>query len=207
MSKIIDISPPLTDDIAVWPGDVPFSYQRSHDIREGANITLGDLRATLHLGAHADGPCHYRASGAGIGERPLHHYYGPCQVISVELPRGARIEPQHLKMEIEAPRVLFRTGSYPDPRRFNEDFNSLSAPLIEFLHARGVILVGIDTPSIDPFADKRLEAHQTLAERDLAVLEGLVLEAAPPGRYTLIALPLKIMEGDASPVRAVLLPL
>lgn len=206
MTQIIDISPPLTDDIAVWPGDVPFSYQRSLDIREGSNITLGDLRATLHLGAHADAPCHYRATGGGIGERSLHPYYGPCQVIAVDLPRGARIEPRLIQTEIIAPRVLFRTGSYPDPRRFNEDFNSLSAPLIEFLHTRGVILVGIDTPSIDPCADKRLEAHQAVAERDLAVLEGLVLGTAPPGLYTLIALPLKIMEGDASPVRAVLLP-
>ncbi len=68
-------------------------------------------------------------------------------------------------------------------------------------------LVGIDTPSVDPFESKALESHQVLFERDMAVLEGLVLEHVEPGRYTLIALPLRLEGADASPVRAALAPL
>ena len=120
------------------------------------------------------------------------------------LPRGERIRPEHLPHPPRAPRVLFYTGSMPDPDVFNLDFNSLSPELSEQLVGFGVTLVGLDTPSVDPPDSKLLESHQAIYRHDLAVLEGVVLEGVPPGLYTLIALPLPIVGGDASPVRAVL---
>jgi hypothetical protein len=71
-------------------------------------------------------------------------------------------------------------------------------------NGRGVVLIGIDTPSVDPFDSKALEAHQALAEHDMANLEGLVLDHVAEGEYELIALPLRIAGADGSPVRAVL---
>jgi arylformamidase len=100
--------------------------------------------------------------------------------------------------------VLFRTGSYPDPNHFNEDFCSLSPALIELLAGEGVRMVGIDTPSIDPCSSKDLPSHAMVAAHDMAILEGVVLDDVPDGVYTLIALPLRIEGADASPVRAVL---
>jgi arylformamidase len=67
-----------------------------------------------------------------------------------------------------------------------------------------VELVGIDTPSVDLFASQDLEAHKACLRHDVAILEGLVLDGVPPGTYELIALPLKLVGYDASPVRAVL---
>jgi arylformamidase len=125
-------------------------------------------------------------------------------VVQVSLPRGERILPRHIG-EIHAPRVLFRTDSFPDPDSFNTDFNSLSPELIEHLHGQGCVLVGLDTPSVDPFDSKALESHQALARTGLRNLEGLVLDRVKPGIYTLIALPLKIESADASPVRAILM--
>jgi arylformamidase len=101
--------------------------------------------------------------------------------------------------------VLLRTGTFLDPERFDTDFASLSPELVEHLADLGVVLVGIDTPSVDPFSSKQLESHQALFRRDVAVLEGLVLEQAPPGPYTLVALPLRLVGFDASPVRAALI--
>jgi arylformamidase len=75
---------------------------------------------------------------------------------------------------------------------------------VDFLAERGVRLVGIDTPSIDLQEDKVLESHQAVLRADMAILEGVVLDAVDPGIYTLIALPLRIPGADASPVRAVL---
>jgi len=107
---------------------------------------------------------------------------------------------------ILAPRVLFKTGSFPDPDRWNGDFNSLSPELIDWLASRDVLLVGIDTPSVDPADSQGLESHHRIFEHDLAILEGIVLDAADEGLYELIALPLRIEGADASPVRAILLP-
>lgn len=205
MPGLIDISPPIHGGIAVWPGDVPFRRRVTLDMARGDNLTLGDVTTTVHVGAHADAPSHYDAAGQGIHERPLSLYYGPCQVVEVGLPRNGRVFPEHLSGAIEAPRVLFKTGSFPNPDVFNEDFNSLSPRLVEHLAGLGVRLVGIDTPSIDLFDDAELLSHKAVARHDMAVLEGLVLSHVAPGAYHLIALPLRMVGADASPVRAALI--
>jgi len=194
----------ISPRLGVWPGDVPFSADWALRIADGANIDLSAIRATVHLGAHADAPRHYQDGAEGIEARSLERYYGPCQVIDAPVARGARVRPSDLRQPVDAPRVLLRTGSFPDPEHWNADFAALSAELVEYLWRLGVHLVGIDTPSIDPQEDKVLESHHAIAERDMAILEGLVLTHVEPGRYTLIALPLKIEGADASPVRAVL---
>jgi arylformamidase len=102
------------------------------------------------------------------------------------------------------PRLLIDTGTFPDPRTFNEDFAALSPALVDELHARGVRLVGLDSPSVDLFASKDLPSHQALLRHDMAILEGLVLAHVPEGVYELIALPLPLAGADGSPVRAVL---
>ncbi len=203
--RLIDISPVLSPRTAVWPGDVPLRREVALSIERGDNLELSAVTTTLHVGAHTDAPSHYVAGGQQIGARDLAYYYGPCEVVEVSLPRGARILPEHLPGPASAPRVLFKTGSFPDPERFERDFNSLSPELVDALHARGVVLIGIDTPSVDPFDDARLESHQALARHDMANLEGVVLAHVAPGRYTLAAFPLRLERGDASPVRAVLI--
>ncbi len=204
--QILDISPLISPDLDVWPGDTPFSREAVLDMQRGDHITLSHITASLHLGAHADAPNHYLKDGAGIAERDLNLYFGPCQVIKVDVPRGERVRLQHLKSEIAAPRVLFKTGTFPDPNNWNEDFAALSEELIDHLAEQGVRLVGIDTPSLDPQNNRNLSAHHAVARHDMAVLESLVLEHISPGPYTLCALPLKLDRADASPVRAVLLP-
>lgn len=203
--KIWDISPLISEKTAVFPGDVPFSRNIAMDTKQGQHLTLSSINTTLHIGAHADAGNHYHREGSGIEARELERYLGPCQVVEVKLPRGERIRPEHIRgKKITAARVLFKTGSFPDPNRWNDDFNSLSPELIDELAERGVRLVGIDTPSVDPVDSKALESHQALHRNDLAVLEGIALDQVSEGTYTLVALPLRIKDADASPVRAVL---
>jgi arylformamidase len=204
-SRLIDISPLISERIAVWPGDTPFSRNISYDMSEGSNIGLSSIHSTVHLGAHADARSHYVKTGQSIDRMELEPYFGRCQVIDIKIPRGERIRVKDLLVPIVSSRILLKTNSYPDPNSFNEDFNSLSEELVEHLAEKNVCLVGIDTPSIDPFADKVLESHHAIARNQIVNLEGLVLAHVPPGEYTLIAMPLKIAGADASPVRAVLL--
>lgn len=204
--SLIDITPLVSSRIGVWPGDTPYTYKKNLSLAEGANIDLGEIHGTVHLGAHTDAPSHYGLDGETMEQRSIDRYYGPCEVIEVDVARGERILPTHLPTEPTRERVLFKTGSFPDPDAFTEDFAAFSPELLDWLADRGVRLVGIDTPSADLFADKVLESHQVLLRRDLAVLEGIVLKEVKPGPYTLIALPLKLEGADASPVRAALLP-
>jgi len=205
MSRLIDISPLVHEGLQVWPGDVPYRRKINARLADGATIDLSSIETSVHLGAHADAPSHYRQGLPGIAERSLEIYYGPCEVIAARVPRGARIRPSDLPGPVRAPRVLFRTESFPDPTDFTTDFAALSPELVRWLAAQGVVLVGLDTPSVDPFDDKDLRSHQAIADHDLAILEGLVLSHVEPGLYTLFALPLKLDGADASPVRAALL--
>ena len=204
--NIIDISPTISERLAVFPGDEPFSRNESCKLTDGAPYTLSAITTTLHIGSHADAPSHYALNGESIAERNLEIYLGKCQVIRVvKHPHDQRIRPSDIAdRTILAPRVLFATESY-QAETWTDTFTSLSPDLIEFLHERNVILVGIDTPSVDPAASKKLEAHAALHRCNVSVLEGLVLRHVDEGLYDLIALPLKIENGESSPVRAILL--
>lgn len=205
--EIIDISPLIHEGLGVWPGDTAYRRQVLMDTNQGDHLGLSKVTSTLHLGAHTDAPNHYAPNAAGIAERSLHYYYGPCQVITVDTKPGHRIEWQDLKgQDLQAPRVLFKTQSFPDPNQWNNDFCALSEGLVDELARRQVLLVGIDTPSVDLFDCKELKAHHKIHQYNMAILEGIVLDDVSDGTYTLCALPLKLKQADASPVRAVLLP-
>ncbi len=201
---IYDITPPISPDLKVWPGDTPPSREVLLDMKRGDNLTLSTLHATVHLGAHADAPSHYGRDAPSIEQRSLELYVGPCQVIHLDVKHGARIEPEDVPAIIQAQRLLLATGTFPDPRKWNEDFAALSPGLVDHLHEQGVKLIGIDTPSVDLFGSKDLPAHQRFLAHDMAILEGLMLKDVPQGMYELIALPLPLVGFDASPVRAVL---
>lgn len=204
--KIIDITPVIRSDMAVFPGDTSFSRKIALDMKNGDNLTLSAIETTLHLGAHTDAPNHYAKNGGSIEGVALDIYLGPAQVIEVQCSPGKRIKVADLvEKQIITARVLFKTLSFPDPYKWNSDFMSLSAELIDYLKQQGVKLVGIDTPSIDLADDKILESHSAVARNDMAILEGIVLENVKEGLYDLIALPLPIKGADASPVRAILL--
>jgi arylformamidase len=202
---IYDLSPPISPALKVWPGDTPPAREVLLDMKSGANLTLSSLHATVHLGAHADAPSHYGKDAPSIEARPLELYIGECQVVRVAARRNTVLRPADIAgASIRAPRVLLATGTFPDPNVFNEDFAAFSAELVDHLAARGVRLIGIDTPSVDPFPSKELPAHQACLRHDMAVLEGLLLAHVPEGVYELIALPLPLAGFDGSPVRAIL---
>ncbi len=199
-----DISPPLAPGFAVFPGDTPLTRQRLYDMKLGHSLTLSALHSTVHAGAHADAPSHYGVAGRTMEQQPLDLYIGRCQVVEARWWPGQRLMPRDIEGEISCDRVLIKTGSWPDPMVFNPDYAALSPEAVHMLADRGVRLVGVDVPSVDPPTSKALESHGACLMRDVAILECLDLSAVSPGEYELIALPLKLVGFEASPVRAVL---
>jgi arylformamidase len=109
---------------------------------------------------------------------------------------------EHALADLPA-RVLVRTYER-QPTGWDPNLAAVAPQTVERLADLGVMLIGIDTASIDPAESKTLESHQVIRRRNLRVLENLVLDDVPEGDYELIALPLKLTTADASPVRAVL---
>lgn len=203
-SHLFDISPALSPELAVWPGDTRFEETRTWAIEGDGVVNVSRITMSTHTGAHADAPLHYDRDGLAIGSVPLEAYLGPCRVVHV-------IGAPKVTLDLVAPalkgapeRVLFRTYQVAPQAHWDGQFASIAAEVIELLAANGCKLVGIDTPSIDPEQSKTLDAHHAVRRARMAILEGIVLDSVAPGDYELIALPLKFAHLDASPVRAVL---
>lgn len=217
--RVWDISPPLTPGLAVFPGDTPLERELLARRETGDSVTLSTLRATVHLGAHVDAPLHYGTGAAAIDDVPLDRLLGPCRLVrpSRDDTRGGRLSAAELAAALDRlaealdggrsalpSRVLVATGSHPDPTRWTDEFTALAPEAVDWLAAAGVRTVGIDTPSIDPPDSAELPAHAAVLRHDMTIVEGLALEGVPEGDYELIALPLRLVGFDGSPVRAVL---
>ena len=204
MKRLWDISPLVSEATPVFPGDTPYSMRWTWMLAGECTVNVSELRLSPHTGAHTDAPLHYDPAGVGMAEVPLDAYLGPARVIHA-VGCGPLIEPQHVQAHLAEvpPRVLVRTYGRA-PEAWDPHFTAFAPATLELLAARGVRLVGLDTPSLDPEQSKALPSHQVARRHGLAVLEGLVLDAVAAGDYELIALPLRLAGADASPVRAVL---
>ncbi len=201
---LYDITPTVSPESAVYPGDPRLSRELVTDLARGDSATTSAFYASAHIGAHADAPSHIRIDGKTIDACSIETYLGPCQVIKVSVKKGECVLPEMITVPISAPRVLFCTNTCPDPNEFNEDYAGLDETLANFLHEKGVKLVGVDTPSVDSYNSENLPTHNALVNHNIAILEGLALTQVPAGLYELIALPLKLKDFDASPIRAIL---
>ena len=202
---LIDITPVISERTHVYPGDTRPSREVLWRLEDGAPVTLSTLHTSVHMGAHADAPSHYGRNGRSMEQQPLELYVGPCAVIKADGPRGGSVGIEHLVGALpETERLLIDTGSFDGVENWNDDFCGLQPELIDLLAARGVRLVGLDTPSVDTQESKDLPTHARFFAHDMSILEGLVLADVPAGHYELIALPLPLEGFDGSPVRAIL---
>ena len=202
--RLWDISPPVHAGSPVFPGDAAYRSQWAARIAPGCPVNVSTITLSPHTGAHADAPLHYGDEGAAIGAVDLAPYLGRCRVIhAIGAPLVQWSHLAHAVADLP-PRVLVRTYAQAPVDRWDPELAAYAPGTIERLADRGVSLIGIDTASIDPAASKTLDSHQVIRIRGLRVLENLVLDEVPEGDYELIALPLKLIHADASPVRAIL---
>ena len=205
MPRLWDISPPVHAGSPVFPGDTPYQQHWGATLGPGCPVNVGVLTLSPHVGAHADAPLHYSPDGAAVGELSLEPYLGRCRVIHA-IGMGPLVTWAHLAHALHdlPPRVLVRTYARMPQQHFDEALPAFAPDTLERLADAGVMLIGIDSASIDPASSKDLPSHQVIRRRQVRVLENLLLDDVPEGDYELIALPLKLTTADASPVRAVL---
>ncbi|WP_051361374.1 cyclase family protein [Desulfuromonas sp. TF] len=202
----IDISVPITEEMATWPGDPPVIIDRVLDMAAGDDVTLSRLETGLHAGTHVDAPLHFLPGGARIDAMPIEAMTGPVRVIAIDA--DERIEVAHLRKERLAAgeRVLFKTRNSRlwAEKGFIRDFVHLSLEAAEYLAGTGVRSVGIDYLSVSGYGKEAGEVHRVLLGAGVWIIEGLDLSRVVPGRYRLFCLPLKIAGAEAAPARVFL---
>ena len=209
---LVDISQTLRAGLPGWPGDTPFESEATWSHGPDCPVRVSRYAASTHAGTHADAPLHYDPSGAAIDGVALDAFIGPARVLDLRGLGGEGVVTPELAAaasRMGRQRVLFRTyaGSSrtrPGAKRLRRRWLRTRCDL---LGEWGAVLLGIDSPSIDPQEAKVLLAHQAARAAGLRILEGLVLDGVEAGDYELIALPIRLGGLDAAPVRAVLRPL
>jgi arylformamidase len=219
--EIIDISQPIDSHSACFPGDTAFHHDITVHHAQSGIINLSAFSMSPHVGTHADAPVHIGGNlnkpdphTQTVGQMPLTPFMGPTAVVDVS-PLTEAITWAHVEDQLSAyptfpRRILFKTCNIIRYHVFEEAYAWISADLAERMAERNVLLVGIDTPSVDAIDSKTLETHHALQKGGVVWLENLDLSALAihsdqPQTYFLSALPLKFMALEASPVRAVLL--
>lgn len=205
MKTLWDISPPIDATSPVFPGDTAYRQQWVAEIGPDCPVNVSAITLSPHVGAHADAPLHYDPKGVAVGALLLEPYLGRCRVIHA-IDASPLIELAHVQHALAdvPPRVLIRTYRRFPVDRFDPALSGVDPGLVHALADRGVTLIGLDSASLDPASSKELPSHQAIRARGVRVLENLLLDDVPEGDYELIALPLKLVTADASPVRAIL---
>ncbi|AQQ52535.1 cyclase family protein [Planococcus lenghuensis] len=202
--KIWDITMQLSDRTAEWPGDIPFSYQTTATIEQTGSVNVGEIHMSTHNGTHIDAPFHYDNKGIKVHELPLDIYIGKTAVVDVTGEK--RITDRHLTAAAGkgVTAIFLKTGGWPDRSKFPSDYPVYDDSIAAWMEENKVLLLGVETPSVDPETSKDLPMHQAMNKHKRFILEGIVLDEVPAGIYEYAALPLNIAGSDGSPVRAVL---
>ncbi|NIV96501.1 cyclase family protein [candidate division KSB1 bacterium] len=209
-SEWIDISVPLRDGMVHWPGDPDVRIYRVSDIDKGDVANLSKLDMSAHTGTHMDGPLHFTKDGISLDQMPLSATIGPARVIEIQDTESIKPEaliPYDIK---RGERILFKTDNSTRDwlnGPFIEDFVYISTEAANFLTEHGVKTVGVDYLSVSGYNKNEVEVHQTLLQAGIWIIEGLQLAQVEPGSYGLICLPIKILNSDGAPARAILRPL
>ena len=207
--KIFDISRPLFNGLAPWPGDTAFHFELKWKMTEGATVNVGAVTMGVHNGSHADAPFHFQQGADTIERMPLETYFGEAVVVDLtnQFKDGVRREITIADLSAaadSAPRVLLKTGVWNDSKKFPEWIPVIANDVAKWLEDRKVKLLGLDLPSVDTIEAKVLVNHHALAAANIAIVESLDLSGVEAGRYHFSGLPLRIDGGDAAPVRAIL---
>jgi arylformamidase len=203
---IYDITRTITPTLHVWPGDTPYSLQYQLKLAEGASVNLTTLTMSAHTGTHADAYYHYERDGAHPAQMPLMQYVGRARVVTITKRDGPLMPGDFASLDLsDAERLLIHSWvSDLLDEQWPEVFPYLSVELIEWLHSLNIVLIGLDSPSVDAFDSQELRCHHALYRYKMVNIETLQLRGVPDGDYELIALPLKLDLACGSPLRAIL---
>ena len=206
-ARWLDISVSLYDGMAHWPKDPEVRIRAARDIRKGDSCTVRLLSMGSHTGTHMDAPSHFLKGGRPIDRMPIESTVGPARVILIKDQGFVTVRELEGKNIRSGERILFKTRNSTrcwKGKKFVKDFVYVSEPAAAYLARKRVRMVGIDYLSVGSFYLGGSAVHKKLLEAGIWIVEGLDLGKVSPGRYDLICLPLKILNGDGAPARAVL---
>jgi arylformamidase len=204
----IDVTRPIRNGMIQWPGERPFAWSRSAEITGPGTCNVSEITTCVHVGTHIDAPLHFIPDGNDIDQIPLARLCGPALVVEMFELRDIQAADLAGADVRSGDGVLFKTANAElwNKDVFDTGFWGISSGAAEWLVKRGVRAIGVDYLSVDRYDSKDKVAHYALLGAGVVVIEGLDLAAVAPGRYEMVALPLRVPGADGSPARVILRP-
>jgi arylformamidase len=206
MTHWIDVSIRLRHGLLPWPGDAPFELKRVSDLARGDACTFSTLSMSAHAGTHVDAPLHFIKGGRSVDALPLDATIGPARVILIRNPRAITTEEIRSHGIRAGERLLFKTrnSAQRQPGVFFDNYVGIAPDAADYLAGRRVRAIGIDGPSIAPPGRHMAQVHRVLLRAGIWIIEWLDLRRVSAGRCHFVCLPLRIVDGDGAPARAIL---
>ncbi len=208
--KLIDLTHTLETGMLVFPGDKPPSFNKvlTHQ-KDGTQVTAMSLET--HNGTHIDCPLHFIENGKSTDTASPETFFGTAIMIDCrEFGAGEEITVSHIKKaEIGwagVSWVLIYTGWYENwgTKKYFDQYPVLSLEAAKFICEKKILGIGLDVISIDAINSTDYPVHNLVLGKGVFVLENLTnLELIDQDVFQIAAFPLKIKNGDGSPVRAV----
>ena len=196
----------ISENIAVYknkPEKKPI-INATRTLNDGANESRIEIDS--HTGTHVDAPFHVLANGKSIDKIILDKFMGKCAVLDFTKAKDKITKKNFLNSKIKILKdeiVLLKTKN-KSSNKFDSGFTYLEKSGAEYLASKKIKAVGIDSLGIER-SQPNHETHKILLSRNILIFEGLELSKIKEGKYFFHGLPLKIRNGDASPVRAILI--
>lgn len=206
-SPWIDLTAPLHAGTPHWPDAPDVKLERMVSMDDGAVCNVSMLHLSVHTGTHMDAPLHFVANGIGMDQMPLDATIGPCRVVEIKDKESIKVK--HLKpLNLrKGERLLIKTINSKrcwNDSKFVEDFVYISQDAAAYMVERGIMTIGVDYLSVGGFFKDGIETHHHLLRACVWIIEGLNLSQVKPGKYDLLCLPLKTLNCDGAPARALL---
>ena len=189
--KIYDISQEVFS-CAVYPGDPEPEKQVLYSTGEGDLYNLTSFAMCAHNGTHIDAPFHFLHSGKTVDQMDLSQFVGDCFVAWHEGDVTAGDAEEILRKAGGAERILIAGKA------------TVTAEAAEVFASGRIKLLGNEGQTVGP-EDAPMQVHLILLRAEIALLEGIILEEVPEGRYFLSAAPLNLGGSDGAPCRAYLI--
>tara|TARA_Y100000310_G_scaffold304369_1_gene343462 strand:+ start:10253 stop:10882 length:630 start_codon:yes stop_codon:yes gene_type:complete len=204
--KIHDISLTISEDMAVYKDkqEKKPKIDITRTMDEGSNESKFHMES--HTGTHADAPYHMLDSGKKLDKLELEPFIGNCIVLDLTNSKDSikKEDLEDKKTLIEKGDIVLLKTKNKSENKFDFNFTYLDKSSAEYISKLEIKSVGIDNLGIER-AQPEHETHIILFKKGIQIIEGLDLSKIKQGRYFFIGLPLKIKDGDGSPIRAVLI--
>jgi len=206
--KITDLTLPISEKIAGVSIETAKTLEN-----DGWNATM--LHLYSHSGTHMDAPLHFEVNEQTIDTLPVNRLISEAWVVDLRHIQPAElIEIEHLGAIDDTfergQSLLLHTGW--SKKLGTDDYRNalprISKSLAEWMGQLGVNMLGVEPHSVADVNNlaEVTEIHHILMENDIIIVEGLTnLDALSNEKVTLIALPIKVENGDGAPARIIAL--